>query len=388
MTQLEKLPVHAVMLTNFVAPHKLHMYMELAKRLDRFTMLLSTPMEPNRRWATDWGNLDVRMLRTSTFRACYRHPVGFADPYYVHIPWNTIGVLKELRPDVILAIELGARSALSVLYKKFVKSTPLVLYGGLSEHTEEGRGFVRRGLRRWLVKNADSFAANGESGCRYLQRMGACPERTQRIHYPTLPGVFDKIPLDRNTDHVRRLLYVGRIIERKGILPFTEALVRWTSRNPNQAVEFTLAGYGNQQKILESLPCPDNLTIKVLGECKYDRIAQCYAAADVFVFPTLGDDWGMVVNEAMLAGVPVLGCTYSQAVDEMCVHGETGWPFQTDDKAGMEQAIDEALNTPPEQLRKMRFAARARVEGMTPQLAAEEWMNAIRLALQHAERKS
>ena len=56
----EVLPLHVVMLTNFVAPHKLPIYTELSKRVGKFTMLLSTPMEPNRRWEADWGTVGHR----------------------------------------------------------------------------------------------------------------------------------------------------------------------------------------------------------------------------------------------------------------------------------------------------------------------------------------
>jgi hypothetical protein len=379
-SQAEKLPLHVVMLTNFIAPHKLPMYKELSKRVAKFTMLLSTPMEPNRRWETDWDELDVRLLRTSTIHTKWRHPTGFTDPNYIHIPWNTVRVLKQLQPDVIITCELGLRSALSVVHNKLVKRTPLILFAGISEHTEIGRNIVRRGLRRWLIRNADCIAVNGNSGGRYLESLGADPDRIRRIHYPTLPGVFDKIPIERDDSQAHRLLFVGQLIERKGVVPFTQALARWASRHPERRVEFTLAGYGPQQETLDSLPRPDNLALNVLGQCSYERIAECYASAGIFVFPTFADDWGMAVNEAMVAGLPVLGSTYSQAVEEMCVADQTGWPFQTDDVAGMERAIDASMNTSVENLREMRSAARARVQQMTPDLAADDWVDAIHRA--------
>ena len=50
----------------------------------------------------------------------------------------------------------------------------------------------------------------------------------------------------------------------------------------------------------------------------------------VLVFPTLADEWGLVVNEALAAGVPVLGSLYSQAVEELVRDGENGWTFRPD----------------------------------------------------------
>ena len=76
------------------------------------------------------------------------------------------------------------------------------------------------------------------------------------------------------------------------------------------------------------MPRPGNLELMILGQCDYERISECYASAGIFAFPSLADDWGMAVNEAMLAGLPVLGSTYSQAVEEMCLIDETGLAVQ------------------------------------------------------------
>jgi glycosyltransferase involved in cell wall biosynthesis len=303
------------------------------------------------------------------------------------VPWNTIGVLKQLRPDVIISGELGFRSVFSAMYTTLVRRTPLVLFAGLSEHTEQGRGRLRRSLRKWLVKRADCVAVNGASGGRYIERLGFDPRRICRVHYPTLPGVFDQLPTERDVHQAHRLLFVGQLIERKGVLPFTEALARWAARHPDRNVEFTLAGYGPLQAALESLDRPDNLSLHVLGQCNYEQIAECYASAGIFAFPSLADDWGMAVNEAMAAGLPVLGSIYSQAAEEMCVAGDTGWPFRADDVKDMERAIDAALSTPPDKLHQMRIAARARVAQMTPAAAADDLVDAIRVALQQRASK-
>ena len=65
----------------------------------------------------------------------------------------------------------------------------------------------------------------------------------------------------------------------------------------------------------------------MVGEQEPDALPALFAAADAFVFPTLADEWGVVVNEALAAGLPVLGSVHSQAVEELCAEGETGWIF-------------------------------------------------------------
>lgn len=375
---------HVVLLTNFVAPHKRPMYLELSRLVAKLTVLISTPMEPNRRWNPNWDGIDVRVLRTATIRQRWRHPAGFTDPAYVHVPWNTVGVLKRLQPDAVIAGELGIRTLLATLYARLVRRTPLVLFAGLSEHTERGRGWSRRLLRRWLTRRADAFAVNGESGARYLQSLGCPAESITRVFYPTLPGQFDHLPLARDPQDAHHLLFVGQLIERKGVLPFTQALVRWALANPHRRVRFTLVGSGPQQGALQAIELPANLELQLLGQCDYERVAQAFGEAGMFAFPSLADDWGMAVNEALTAGLPVLGSVYSQAVDELCVTGETGWRFRADRPREMDEALDAAMSTSPEQLAVMRAAARQRVADLTPHNAARRLVEAVRSAVDAA----
>ena len=97
----------------------------------------------------------------------------------------------------------------------------------------------------------------------------------------------------------------------------------------------------------------------------------------------------IAVNEAMTAGLPVLGSVYSQAVEELCAEGETGWPFRAEEPQEMERAIDAALSATPEQLAAMRRAARARVSEWTPARAGAELLHAVRAAVDYSngERK-
>ncbi|HEV3022576.1 MAG TPA: hypothetical protein VGX76_08910, partial [Pirellulales bacterium] len=71
------------------------------------------------------------------------------------------------------------------------------------------------------------------------------------------------------------------------------------------------------------------------------------------------------------------GSVYSQAVDELCLEGETGWRFKPDEPREVLAAIDRALNAPVERLQRMRVAGRARVESLTPDYVAGQFVEAI-----------
>ncbi|HXT57453.1 MAG TPA: glycosyltransferase, partial [Pirellulales bacterium] len=213
------LPAHVVLLTNFIPPHQRQLFEELSRRVERLTILISTPMESDRPWTADWGALDVRVLRTWTVRRPWCHPAGFCDRLHVHVPWNTLSQLWKLQPDVVLSTALGFSTAAAAAYKA-IRGVPLVVWVGLSEHTERGRGLARRWLRRRLVRFIDQILVNGASGARYLRQLGFAESRISRVPYTTEPGLWDRGLLTRGAETAYRLLYVGQLNERKGIVPF------------------------------------------------------------------------------------------------------------------------------------------------------------------------
>ena len=387
MTQQERpsvneqpLDAHVVLLTNFIPPYMVPVYAELARRVRKLTLLLSTPMEPNRRWTPEWGSLDVKVQRTLTLMRPWRHPIGFCEPSSIHLPWDTMGMLRSLRPDVIISAQFGLRSLLSAWYAAWSR-TPLVLFVNLSEHQELGWGRIRTSLRRWLIRRAACITVNGPSGARYLRGLGADPNRLFHVPYTALPDLFDHIPLARSQSETYKLFYAGQLIERKGLLPFIEALSRWAVKHPERTVEFDIAGSGPLEPVLRSLQLPKNVELRLLGEQTSDELASCYAKAGILAFPTLSDEWGLVVNEALAAGVPVLGSAYSQAVEELCIEGETGWRFRPNVPDEMDDAIDRALSTSPETLDTMRRAGHELVKKLTPVFAGGQMLAAAKTAV-------
>jgi hypothetical protein len=186
----------------------------------------------------------------------------------------------------------------------------------------------------------------------------------------------------------KRLLYAGQLIERKGLLPFTTALKRWAAKNPDRRIELTFAGDGPLREMLEAAAPPANLRFEFLGNVSYEDLPEVYAKAGVLVFPTLADTWGVVVNEALAAGLPVLGSTYSQAVKQLVVDGKDGWTFRADQPEEMYAAIDRCLSTPADRLQAMRAEAQRTAMELTPVRVASMIQAAIESCLNSSNGQS
>ncbi len=370
--------MRVALLTNFIPPYRLPLYKAIAERLDEFEVFISTPMEQNRSWTPSWEGLKVRVQKNLTLRRTWNHPHGFSEPLYVHIPYDTLWLLKQYQPDVIISGEMGLRTLQALFYRKLNPQSRLILWATVSEYSEKGRGQLREGLRRTLVPQADALLVNGHSGARYISQFGVPEDHIFFAPYTTNITPFLKIPFARELNVAYRLLYVGQLVERKGLNQFLSTVETWVRAHPERKLEFLLVGDGPLRSSLEQKVWPPNLAVQFLGDVLYDRLPEFYAQAGVFVFPTLADEWGLVTNEAMAAGLPVLGSLYGQSVEELVHDGVTGWTFRPDQPEEMYRALDRALSTPIEELEVIRGHARDRIAHITPEFVADQCLKAIR----------
>jgi glycosyltransferase involved in cell wall biosynthesis len=357
-------------LTNLIPPYHKPVLDLLAQRYAALRVLLSTPMESNRPWKVDWEGLDVVLQRTYTRKSVWRHPRGFSEQLFVHIPLDTLRQLKRYSPDVIISAEMGARTLLAILFRKLNPRCRLIIWAETAESSERGRGLARYIARKIFVRNADAFLAVGTSAAKYLERMGAPAARIFKIAYTTDVASFSVNHFTRPPERGHRLLFCGQFVERKGLLPFLQVLSRWASDHPGRTVEFALAGDGPLRHELAQFPLPSNVKLEFLGVFQYDDLPKIYASAGVFVLPTLADTWAVVVNEALVSGLPVLGSVYAQAVEELIQDGYNGWIFKPDDAEDSYRAIDRMMNTGGPELELMRVHARDLASQLSPERVA------------------
>ena len=373
--------VHAtpsvVLLTNFLPPYRIPVLKAVQARLPNFSVLISTRMENNRPWSPECEGLNVVIQKNVSFTQRQRHPNGFRDDLNVHIPYDTLWRLLRARPDVVITGELGVRTVFALLYRMLQPKSRLIVWATVSEASEEGRGKLRQFIRSGILSHVDAVLVNGASGARYVARFGVPKHKIFIAPYTSDIRPLAAIPLQRGCVESRRLLYVGQLIERKGLIPFLSILSSWAKAHSTAEVEFWIVGDGAARTALQEIPLPPNLVLRLFGNVPYEKVEAFYAQAGIFVLPTWADEWGLVVNEAMASGLPVLGSLYSQAVQELVEDGMTGWTFRPDHADEMYTAVDRALSTGEDGLGEMRVSATKRVAHLTPDYLANRILEAI-----------
>ncbi|MFK7784255.1 MAG: glycosyltransferase family 4 protein [Crocinitomicaceae bacterium] len=360
------------LLTNFIPPYRKGLLEKLAKNVSKLTVLVSTEMEKNRDWKTDHGALDVEVQKTWSYTKNWKNENGYPEKSIVHIPRNTLRLLKKMNPDVVVSSELGIRSLMASMYCKRRKK-PLILWLTLSERTETSRKGIRTLLRKRLLKSASAVLGNGSSCERYIRSMGYDKE-VFFVPY-TIDLSENESELSVSQERLT-LLCVGQLIKRKGIEEMVNAFATW-SEHSERSIRLLVAGDGPERDQLNKLHSNSNIDLEILGSVEYEKLGELYRRADIMVFPTLGDEWGVVVNEALANHVPVMGSMYSQAVEELIVDGENGWLFYPDKKEEFVSVLDTALSTSPEKLLEMKRSCSKTLRAVSVELAVENFARAI-----------
>jgi len=374
----EYLDIQVVILNNYIRGHHVDSYRELAKRVRKLTILLSVPMEPDRNWTPDWADLDVRIQRNWMLTSTWKHPNGFNEPNFIHIPIDTSAQLKSLKPDVVFSYEMGMRTLLSSWFRRFHRSVPLVMVGNMSDCIEKERGILRKTLRWFIRRGADYFTYNGPSCKRYLKRIAIPDEKLFHLPYCLDSRVvFRGERVVNKDDQPRRLVYCGSLSKRKGILEFAVELQKWCDANPDRKVELTIAGDGPLRPKIAQLGS-QNCSIELIGNCDFNGIRTAYQHADLCVYPSFADEWGLVPIEAMASGLPVLGSTFAQSVETVVTEGENGWLFDPTDSESMLDGINRAMNCDSDQLITMGQSARDSVADISADTTARKFCNIIK----------
>ncbi len=240
----------------------------------------------------------------------------------------------------------------------------------------------KRGLRRTLkravltrfLRLSAFFLPAGSRQWAYFAHYGVPAER-MRVHHMTVNvGWFKARAEEARADRValrRRLglpedaivlVYVGRLVARKAPSVLLEAYAKVRREFP--ACRLVLVGEGPERQGLASLAGVFGVEVRLAGFQQGLDLVDWYAAADVFVLPSLQEPWGLVINEALACGLPVVTTDAVGAVDDLVHEGENGYVVTAGDAPALSRALRRLVSS-SELRRRMGEASRRVISGWT-----------------------
>ena len=156
-------------------------------------------------------------------------------------------------------------------------------------------------------------------------------------------------------------IYVGRLEARKGLTTLLAAFSRLHDARANAVL--LIVGTGSEQPRVEAATRV-NAAVRYAGRLDHDAVINAYASADVAVLPSIVEPWGLVVNEAMAAGLPVIVSDRAGCVDDLVTPGETGIVVAAGAMEPLHDAMRDLVDHPARRA-DMGRAGRQRISGWT-----------------------
>lgn len=267
----------------------------------------------------------------------------------VPIPLGLWKQIAMINPDVLIT-------------EGFFQWTPLVQLYGWIHHIPVFMGYERTmyternnsKLKTWIRKIQDRFIkgylVNGSETRKYLESIGVASEKIHiggmsadseglRKAIAAFPEEEKKAFRARfvKTNDGLVFLFSGRVESLKGAPHLLEAWKEHIRKYPNDSI--ILIGMGDAYNDLKQ-KFGDYNSVFLEGRIEYDQVYKYYSIADVFILPTLQDNWSLVIPEAMSCGLPVATSIYNGCYSELIKEGENGCVFDPLKKDSLLKALD------------------------------------------------
>ena len=171
-------------------------------------------------------------------------------------------------------------------------------------------------------------------------------------------------------------IYVGRLWWGKGVYCLLDAFCQ-LQRRLEEEISLLLVGDGEDERSLKERSEKENIrNVIFAGFHQKQDLPRYYAAADVFVFPTLGDPYGLVVDEAMACSLPVISTSAAGEIRDRIEDGVNGYIVPPEDSNAFSERM-EILARDAELRKKMGVTSAKKIAGHTPERWAEDFEKAV-----------
>jgi 1,2-diacylglycerol 3-alpha-glucosyltransferase len=264
-----------------------------------------------------------------------KRPIKTFTDIYRHI--------NKINPDVIATNGYSTLDSWTLIYWAWRHSRPLILMSD-SKEDDFKRNILVETVKRKLISLFSAALCAGRLQKEYLLSLGLKDENiflgydavdnayfaSEVAKVKSNPSAFIHLPgLEKQTPF---FLASSRFLPRKNILGLLEAFQFYASsqRSPWRLV---ILGDGEERMKTEDFINKNNLSeyVTLAGIHQITVLPAYYGLASIFIHPAKQDQWGLVVNEAMASGLPVLVSEESGCSSELVVNGENGFTFKAGD---------------------------------------------------------
>ncbi len=375
-----------VIITEIIAPYRIPVFNALARlpEIDLHVIFLAETDSAQWKWRVYKEEIQFSYEVLRSWR-------GRVAGNTFLFNWGVSAALKRFLPDSIVFGGYNYLASWKGLLWARSHGVPALLWAESNVNDRRSRNPIVEFLKSTFIRACRAFVVPGRSSHNYLSGYGVAVSDIF-----TAPNAVDNNLFAAGAEAARKderrfrdclnlpdryLLFVGRFVREKGIFDLLDGYALLPAEKQDE-VGIVFVGDGPERAELARRVA--NLCkgeIRIVGFAQRDQLAIYYGLADVFIFPTHSDPWGLVVNEAMACGLPILATAVAGCVADLVSHGDNGLVVTARDVSGMAKAIAAMLDMG--RLQQMGASSQSRIKAFS----SLAWAEGVRAAVEFATGK-
>jgi glycosyltransferase involved in cell wall biosynthesis len=313
--------ISIALITNIPAPYREKLHELLAEQYqNNYTVIYCAQIEADREWQFNLGNYK------KIFLSKYNKAT-------VHNNLKIWEELKKLNPDIVITGGFYPTMLYAFAWCMLNRKKHLVFTDG-TLNSEKHLSITHKLVRKIVFFQTKAFIGVSEGSKALYKSYNIEMGRFFRSYLCADNSKFITTPFKEKK---YELMFSARFIELK--LPFFFIEIAKIVKETLGYCRVLILGSGElKEEIFRKLD-EDGIDYDYPGFVENKRIAEYYSKAKIFLFPTQNDTWGVVANEAMAAGLPVITCENAGVAHDLVIHDQTGYVLPIEKNIWAEKAI-------------------------------------------------
>jgi glycosyltransferase involved in cell wall biosynthesis len=323
-------------LTNYPSPYRVDFFNQLGRSVD-LTVLFTAEVSEQKHRDRAWFNENY-----SGF-----HAVFLMNSITIRGKRLCLGVLDYLKQEWDVIISGGYSDPTQMLAFEWLKIHHIPFYMELDGGLIKLDSYIKNQIKRHYISMPSGWFSTGKTADNYLIHYGAKPGNIIRYPFTSLwekelqeaqnAAKADKraIRIELGIIEKRVVLSVGQLINRKAF----DVLIRAAALLPKDTGVYIVGGEPTEE-YLSLCDQAGAQNVHFVSFKPKKELKKYYMAADVFAMPTRSDIWGLVVNEALSYGLPVVASDQCGAALELIENGKNGYIVPVNDHTALANSIN------------------------------------------------
>lgn len=385
----ENKTLRVALVANLLPPYRISLYNQINAHPDiNLEVLLCSWKEKDRSWDVNSEEIKFTCHTFSGLNIPLRFSPSRSDYYHIHLNFSLLARLVKEEYDAVIFSGYASLTNQASFWLTKMKKIPAIIW--YRSHASSN-ALIRKLLSPYvdaMINGSSAMIVPGEKSKEHLLLRGVDSQDIFSVGNSIDNDSFNQsyrssqergrnaLRKELNLDDQKVILYVGRLVDVKGLFTLLDSFIQVKKKVPGATLLILGDGY-LQSELMSYCQQQHISSVKFIGFVQSSELGKYYYSSDVFVLPSRYETWGLVLNEAMIFGLPVVTTSSVGAAGEIVLDKKTGFIVPPDDPEKLAEALvtilsDESLS------RTMGENARSVIANHKPEHSARGFVKAIR----------